>query len=116
MVRALLAVAALFALSACAAQTDDQVSEQALAEDGRAIAEAQCAGCHAVGEYGESPNAAAPPLRTVLAQHSGDVLAEELIQGIQVAHPMPDLQLNPQGVDALLAYLRSIQQPPAATN
>jgi hypothetical protein len=40
------------------------------------------------------------------------VLQEELIQGIQVAHPMPEFQFNPQGVDALIAYLQSIQQTP----
>lgn len=112
MVRALVAIAAVFVLSACAAQSDEQVSRQALAEDGRAIAEAQCAACHSVGEYGASPNPAAPPLRHVLADHSGEVLAEELIQGIQVAHPMPDFQFNPQGVDALIVYLQSIQTPP----
>jgi mono/diheme cytochrome c family protein len=80
--------------------------------DGRSIAEAQCAGCHAVGEYGDSPNPAAPTFRTVLSRYRADVLEEELIQGIQVSHPMPDFQFNPQGADALIAYLRSIQTSP----
>ena len=38
-------------------------------------------------------------------------LEEELIAGIRVAHPMPEFQFNPQGTDALIAYLRSIQEP-----
>jgi len=86
----------------------------ALAEDGRAIAEAQCAACHAVGEYGESPNPAAPVFRTLLSRYRADVLEEELIAGIQVAHPMPEFQFNPQGAEALIMYLQYIQQRPAA--
>jgi len=109
MVRLILAAAAMLVLTACAVPTEEGASNAALADDGRAIAEAQCAACHSVGEYGESPNAAAPPLRTVLANHSDEVLAEELINGIQVTHQMPGFQLNPQGVDALIVYLRSIQ-------
>lgn len=109
MVRLILAAAAALALSACAAQTEE-VSQSALADDGRAIAEAQCAACHAVGEYGESPVAAAPTFRTLLSRYRADVLEEELIAGIQVSHPMPEFQFNPQGADALIAYLRSIQQ------
>lgn len=86
----------------------------ALANDGRAIAEAQCARCHAVGEYGESPNRAAPVFRTLLSRYRADVLQEELIAGIQVAHPMPEFQFNPQGAEALRVYLQYIQEQPAA--
>lgn len=79
--------------------------------DGRDIAEAQCAACHAVGPYGASPNGAAPPFRTVLSRYNAEVLEQELIEGIRVTHPMPQFQFNPQGTDALIAYLQSIQQP-----
>lgn len=85
----------------------------ALAADGRSIAEAQCAGCHAVGEYGDSPNPQAPVLRSVLSGYSAGVLEQELIEGIRVSHPMPEFQFNPQSVDALIAYLQSIQERPA---
>jgi mono/diheme cytochrome c family protein len=93
-----------------AAQAAEAV-DPALAQDGRDIAEAQCAACHAVGPYGDSPAAGAPPFRTLLSQYRADVLEAELINGIRVAHPMPEFQFNPQGVDALIAYLQSIQQP-----
>jgi mono/diheme cytochrome c family protein len=86
----------------------------ALAEDGRAIAEAQCASCHAVGEYGDSPNPAAPVFRTLLSRYRAEVLEEELINGIRVAHPMPEFQFNPQGAEALIMYLRYVQETPAA--
>lgn len=99
------------ALGACVqtAQTPGPTST-ALVRDGRDIAEAQCAACHAVGEYGESPMPIAPPFRFVLSRYRADVLEEELIQGIQVNHDMPGFQFNPQGADALIAYLQSIQE------
>lgn len=107
---AVLAASAALALCACAGpQSEPQASQEDLIADGRSIAEAQCAGCHAVGDYGESPNPAAPHFRSILAGYRSEVLRDELIAGIQVAHPMPVFQLNPQGVDALILYLQSIQ-------
>ncbi|HVK81906.1 MAG TPA: c-type cytochrome [Verrucomicrobiae bacterium] len=123
MIRTICAALASFVLAACAAQSEparpnpDAVSVgrelETLANDGRAIAEAQCAGCHAIGEYGASPVPEAPVFRTILTRYRADVLEEEMIQGIQVNHRMPDFQFNPQGADALIAYLRSVQQAPA---
>ncbi len=109
--RMIVAVVAALMLAACAGH-EAAPSQAALAADGRDIAEAQCARCHAIGPYGESPAPEAPPFRYVLARYDSAVLQEELIQGIQVAHPMPEFQFNPQGVDALIAYLQSIQQTP----
>ncbi|MGE0595589.1 MAG: cytochrome c [Hyphomonadaceae bacterium] len=109
--RRLVALFAVFATAACAGAVETPPSQQAsMAQDGREIAEAECAGCHAVGPYGESPNPTAPVFRTVLARYNAEVLEEELIAGIRVTHPMPDFQFNPQGADALIAYLQSIQQ------
>jgi len=115
-------VVAFLLLAACSAEAPSPAGpgqaapapaaiDEALARDGRDIAEAQCAACHAVGEYGESAVPEAPPFRTLLSRYRADVLEEELINGIRVAHPMPDFQFNPQGADALIAYLSSIQQP-----
>ncbi len=103
-------------LAGCAAPADAPVgvaTDAALAADGRSIAEAECAACHAVGEYGESPNPNAPVFRTLLSRYSAGVLEQELIEGIRVSHPMPEFQFNPQGTDALIQYLQSIQQAPA---
>lgn len=105
------AALAAFALSACAteATTESEPSASALAADGRDIAEAQCAACHAVGAYGASPMQQAPTFRTVLSRYREEVLKDELIQGIRVTHPMPEFQFNPQSADALIAYMNSIQ-------
>lgn len=107
--------ALLLALLGACANGTTEADRAALESDGRDIAEAQCAACHAVGSYGESATPAAPPFRTILSRYRASVLEEELIAGIQVAHPMPEFQFNPQGTDALIAYLQSIQQPPTAT-
>lgn len=95
---------------ASAPASRDAQSDPALVEDGRAIAEAKCSRCHAIGPEGVSPNPKAPVFRTVLSRYNQDVLERELIDGMGVAHaPMPQFQLEPQGTDALIAYLRSIQ-------
>lgn len=117
----LVAVAAV-ALASCAGQetapapvsvsSDSELA--ALAASGRDIAEAQCAACHSVGEYGASPNPNAPVFRTILQRYRADVLEEELIEGVRVSHPMPEFQFNPQGTDALIQYLGSIQEAPPA--
>lgn len=107
----LAACAASLGLAACAGQ-DKTSAEAALINDGRDIADAHCAACHAVGSFGDSPDDAAPPFRNVLALYSEANLQSDLIEGIQVAHPMPVFQINPQGVDALIAYLRTIQEAP----
>ena len=84
--------------------------DPAMVEDGRAIAETQCARCHAVGPEGVSPNAKAPVFRTILSRYDAKVLARELVDGMGVAHaPMPQFQFDPKGTDALIAYLQSIQ-------
>lgn len=117
--RALFVAVAIF-VSACASEpaqpsqtTSVEPGLDALAADGRDIAEAQCASCHAVGPYGESPNPRAPVFRALFQRYEPDVLEEELIEGIRVAHPMPEFHFNPQGTDALIQYLRTIQEAPA---
>jgi mono/diheme cytochrome c family protein len=112
MIRSMLTSALGLVLVSCAAPTPQPVVES-LENDGRDIAVAQCAVCHAVDAHGESPDPAAPHFRTILKRYSADVLEEELITGIQIAHPMPEFHINPQGVDRLIAYIRSIQEAPS---
>ncbi len=112
MIRALFSAGLALVVTGCAAPPLAPVaSAENLAGDGRDIAEAQCAACHAIAAFGESPDPRAPHFRTLLSRYRGDVLDEELIAGIQVAHPMPAFQFNPQGAEALIAYLQSIQEP-----
>lgn len=83
------------------------------AEDGRLIAEENCARCHAIGPSGASPNDEAPPFRGLLARYDSEALATDLAEGIRIGHPgMPQVHLEARGVDALIAYLRTIDEPP----
>jgi len=117
------AIACALSLGACAAQPGEAQATRAqtqaeapaptsadLIENGRVIAETECARCHAVGAEGESAHAGAPPLRHVLQRYRADSLAEDLNEGIRVGHAdMPEFELPLQGVDSLIAYLQSIQ-------
>jgi mono/diheme cytochrome c family protein len=79
-------------------------------EDGREIAATSCASCHAIGKTGASPDPKAPVWRSLLSRYDGDMLATELAEGMRVAHaPMPQFRFRPEAVDALLAYMRSVQ-------
>lgn len=109
----------VFGLAACSGESGTPeggiavppAADAALIENGRAIAGAQCAPCHAIGTQGESPRADAPPLRTVLAGYDPDALADSFREGIHVGHPdMPDFGLGPKGTDSVLAYLLSIRE------
>jgi cytochrome c len=114
--RAWFVFSSLLFLTACVSAARPNAAETAaLAQDGREIAEAQCASCHAVGGAGHSPNPAAPRFDGLLSRYHADVLEHELIEGVRVTHPMPEFQFNPKSVDALVAYLRSIQRPAADT-
>jgi mono/diheme cytochrome c family protein len=118
-VRLVLAAVLIPLLAACvddlapagpAQPAEDAATQAALVEDGRAIAETNCAACHAIGKTGESPNARAPVFRTLLGGYNADVLETELIIGMRVAHkPMPEFQFDPVAAGALIAYLRSVQ-------
>jgi mono/diheme cytochrome c family protein len=87
-----------------AAAQDDLIAK------GRALAEENCARCHAVGGSGESPLAAAPPFRTLSERYPVSDLEESLAEGIVSGHPeMPEFVFEPDQVGALIAYLESIQ-------
>jgi mono/diheme cytochrome c family protein len=78
--------------------------------DGKRIAQAQCASCHATDSTSSrSPNPAAPPLRDVLALYEADNLAYRFIEGMRVGHDdMPRFDFDVRAADALLAYIASI--------
>ena len=101
-------------LIACqAAELSAPGSSDALIAEGKAIVQAQCSSCHAVGLSGQSPRVDAPPLRTVLANYNAESLADDFREHIHVGHPdMPDFDFGPQGTDEVIAYLKSIQEDP----
>jgi cytochrome c len=111
-----LAVLPALLLSACMDDGDSlsgpglDEQNRAEIEDGRALAQANCSTCHAIGPTGTSPNPKAPTFRTVLSRYDENMLRTELAEGMRVSHdPMPQFQFRPEAVDSLIAYLRSIE-------
>jgi mono/diheme cytochrome c family protein len=105
-----LTILALISINACASPAP-QTSEA----HGQALVEANCGSCHATGLTGGSPAPEAPAFRTLSQNYRVADLQEALAEGISVGHPaMPQFQFAPDDVDAIIAYLQSIQtQPPA---
>lgn len=104
------AAALALALSIAAWDAAAQRPSRAEIEDGRAIAQHECGACHGLDYATRSPRKDAPPFRSIGRRYRFPVLQEELIEGVKLGHPdMPRFQLPPQGVDALIAYLRDIQ-------
>lgn len=101
----------LFAASAGAAAAQEADTDAMIAE-GRAIAEQRCASCHAIGPDGESPEPTAPAFRALSQRYPVEDLQEALAEGITTGHPeMPEVVLEPEQIDAFIAYLKSVQQP-----
>lgn len=89
-------------------------AEKGLADKGEVLVEENCSRCHAVGLTGVSPKEEAPPLRTLSSNYPIEDLAESLAEGIVSGHPeMPIFVFKPHDVDAIIAYLESIQETPA---
>lgn len=102
----LTALLVLTTLPVLAAETD-------VTSRGEAIVREHCARCHAIGTTGDSPNKEAPPFRILSENYPVDDLAESLAEGIMSGHPdMPVFVFKPDEVDAIIAYLQSIQVSP----
>ncbi len=90
----------------------------ALAQDlseekrGETLVTRDCARCHAVGRTGASPHPQAIPFRTLSHRYKVEALEEALGEGIISGHPdMPEFSYTSEDVGAIIAYLKSIQEP-----
>jgi mono/diheme cytochrome c family protein len=94
------------------ASTEDALmSEQdELVGRGEAIAEAACAGCHALGWADESPHPDAPALHLLSQTVDLDLLEARFADASVSDHPdMPDWQFEHIDAAGLIAYLKSVQ-------
>jgi len=81
------------------------------AQRGFVFVNTNCSRCHAVGHFGDSPLAIAPPFRTLHERYPVDELAEALAEGIVVGHPtMPQFTLDPGQVDDVISYLKTLEE------
>jgi cytochrome c len=89
-------------------------ADKDLSDKGEVIVRENCSRCHAIGREGASPNPEAPPFRTLSSNYPVEDLAESLAEGIVSGHPeMPIFVFEPHQIDAIIAYLESIQETPA---
>lgn len=108
-----LPVLATFALFGAASAAAAPGTEDATLKRGQAIAKRNCGGCHAIGRGGASPNPKSPPFRYLARKYPLSNLEEALGEGIVVGHEgleMPQFSFDSRQVEALLAYLGSIQK------
>ncbi len=83
-------------------------SERRIAQ-GKALVEANCSRCHAVGESGISANPGAPEFRKLQLRHALMALREPLTRGIAAPHDeMPKFTLSESEVDSIVAYINSL--------
>jgi mono/diheme cytochrome c family protein len=83
-----------------------------LAAQGRALAQESCSGCHAIDKAIASPNSNAPLFPVIVNQEG--VSSETLSYWLRGAHNYPsemDFYLDAQKVDALVAYMLTLQDP-----
>ena len=86
------------------AETEKRVQE------GKALVEQNCSGCHAVGVKGESPNKKAPEFRNLHERHPNLALREPLSRGIAATHDeMPKFALSGPQIDTIVAYINSLR-------
>ncbi len=107
------ALAALLALAGFSPGLPAQAAENDVLRYGESIAKANCSRCHAVGVAGKSPNPKSPPFRDLSRKYPLSYLEEALGEGIVVGHEgpeMPQFQFDAKQIEALLAYLGSIQK------
>ena len=100
----LLLVLAVHGAAICSAYADSLVAQ------GKALVETNCARCHAIGATDTSSHPDAPAFRTLSQRYPVDQLAEALAEGISTGHPdMPEFVASPEQIDAILAYIGSLQ-------
>lgn len=78
---------------------------------GRQFAEVNCSMCHAVGRFGDSPLAIAPPFRSLALRYPVEDLEEALAEGVVTGHPsMPQFQLDSAQIADFIAYLKTLER------
>jgi cytochrome c len=99
---------ALVLMSAGAVRPQDK---RVLERRGEGLLTKNCSRCHAVGRAGDSVHPEAPLFRRLGQRYPIEQLAEALAEGLSSGHPdMPEFRFEIDDVDAILAYLESIQE------
>ena len=82
-------------------------------KNGDMLARENCAACHSTTEKGDSPNAKAPPFRTLSKRYKLEDLEESLAEGITIGHSnanMPHFIFEPDDISDLITYLKKLNR------
>jgi cytochrome c len=109
--RSLVSVVLILISAGAALPQEKPQDKRALESRGQGLLTGNCSRCHAVGRSGNSTHPEAPLFRTLGQRYPIEVLAEALAEGLSSGHPdMPEFRFEIDDVDAILAYLESIQE------
>jgi cytochrome c len=114
--RAALAIALAFAglTAAPAAEPKADLLKAELLKNGEQLLVKNCKRCHAIRQDDKSTHFKAPPFRDVFKRYPAENIAEALAEGIVSGHPdMPEFVFEPNDIDAIIAYLDSLNINPA---
>jgi mono/diheme cytochrome c family protein len=85
---------------------------ESIVDHGKALVEVNCARCHATGKTDKSSHPDALAFRTLSKRYPITDLEEALAEGISTGHPdMPEWVASPDQIEAIIAYISSLQQP-----
>ena len=77
---------------------------------GKTFALTNCARCHSIDRATRSQLSIAPPFRTLHLRYPIETLGEALAEGIETGHPtMPAFQLDPDQINDLLSFLKTLE-------
>lgn len=77
---------------------------------GVVLARTHCAQCHSIDRVGPSRLAIAPPLRELHKRYPVESLEEAFGEGISTGHPsMPQFRFEPDQIENLIAFLKSLE-------
>ncbi len=106
-----LGAAALAVALAVLSGTSASAQQDPRVQRGEQFARTNCAMCHAVGRFGDSPLAIAPPFRTLHEKYPVEDLEEALAEGVITGHPtMPQFQLDAAQIADFIAYLKTLER------
>jgi mono/diheme cytochrome c family protein len=79
-------------------------------QQGKRLALAHCAKCHAIDKVSPSPLKIAPPFRTLHQRYPVEMLQEALAEGIITGHPsMPQFSFEADQVGDFIAFLKTLE-------
>jgi mono/diheme cytochrome c family protein len=95
----------------CASAGGSGVAQQAAITRGGAFVARACAGCHATGPEGDSPDARAPRFRDLGRRVGDQALEGRLAEISRNGHvQMPPIFMSPAEVKDVAAYVRALEQ------